>query len=51
MIGNPDAPADGKNVLAGTSDGYLHVHPILDIMLEIFEKGPAPGGLTMVSMP
>jgi len=29
---------DGKHVLAGTSDGQLQWHPILDIMLEIFDS-------------
>ncbi len=34
-------PADGKRVLAGTPDGLLQQHPILEIMLEILEEAKA----------
>jgi hypothetical protein len=33
--------ADGKRVLAGTPDGMLQQHPILEIMLEILEEAKA----------
>ena len=38
----PHSPADGKRVLAGTSDGLLQWQPILEIMLEILDTSPAP---------
>jgi hypothetical protein len=36
------SPADGRRVLAGTSDGLLQWQPILEIMLEILDTSPAP---------
>jgi hypothetical protein len=36
--GHLNTLADGKHVLAGTSDGQLQWHPLLDIMLEIFDS-------------
>jgi hypothetical protein len=33
--------ADGKRVLAGTSDGHLQQQPILDIMIEILDEAKA----------